>query len=164
MKALVTYYSQTGNTEKIAQAIHEAIYFEKELLPVKDVTNLRGYDIIFAGFPVHAHSVPAVFLPFFKKLPAGQQIALFCTHGSLRGGHLPKQAIEHAIGLASGARILGTFCVRGKVPPKVLDSLMTSPQNHVWVEEALGACGHPDEADLADAKEFTKTVLAKLGR
>ena len=163
MKALVTYYSQTGNTEKIARAIYETIYFEKEILAIRDVKNLQGYDIIFAGFPVQAHSVPAAFLPFFKKLPAGQDIALFCTHGSLRGGQLPKQAIEHAIGLASGARILGTFSVRGEVNPKVLDSLMNSPQNHVWAEEALGACGHPDEADLADAKEFTKSVLAKLG-
>ncbi len=164
MKALVTYYSQTGNTEKIARAIYETIHFEKELLPIRDVTAMQGYDIIFAGFPVQAHSVPAAFLPFFKKLPAGQDIALFCTHGSLRGGHLPKQAIEHAIGLASGARILGTFCVRGKVHPKVLDSLMNSPQNHVWAEEALGACEHPDEADLADAKEFAKNILAKINR
>jgi flavodoxin len=163
MKALVTYYSQTGNTEKIARAIYDAIHFEKELLPVRDITSVQGYDIIFAGFPVQAHSVPAAFLPFFKKLPAGQQIALFCTHGSLRGGQLPKQAIEHAIGLASGARIIGTFTVRGEVNPKVLDSLMNSPQHHVWAQEALGASNHPDQADLADAKEFVKNILAKIG-
>jgi flavodoxin len=164
MKALVTYYSQTGNTEKIARAIYEAIHFEKELLPIRDVTGVQGYDIIFAGFPVQAHSVPAAFLPFFKKLTAGQEIALFCSHGSLRGGQLPKQAIEHAIGLASGARILGTFCVRGKVNPKVIDSLMHSVQNQSWAAEAQGACDHPDEADLADAKEFVKTILAKINR
>jgi len=82
--------------------------------------------------------VPAAFLPFFKKLPAGQQIALFCTHGSLRGGQLPKQAIEHAIGLAARMKILGTFCVRGKVNPKVLDSLANMAQHQAWVEEALG--------------------------
>jgi flavodoxin I len=164
MKALVTYYSQTGNTEKIARAIYEAIHFEKELLPIQDVTSVQGYDIIFAGFPVQAHSVPAAVLPFFKKLPAGQPIALFCTHGSLRGGHLPKQAIEHALGLASGARILGTFGVRGKVNPKVIESLMQSVQHQAWAEEAQGACGHPDEADLADAKEFARTTLSKTNR
>jgi flavodoxin len=163
MKALVTYYSQTGNTEKIARAVYEAIHFEKELLPIRDVTTVQGYDIIFAGFPVQAHSVPAGFLPFFKKLPAGQNIALFCTHGSLRGGQLPKQAIEHAIGLASGARILGTFGVQGKVDPKVIDSLMNSVLHQAWAEEASGACDHPDEADLADAKAFAKQVLAKVG-
>jgi flavodoxin len=163
MKALVTYYTQTGNTEKIARAIYDAIHFEKELLPIRDITSVQGYDVIFAGFPVQAHSVPAAFLPFFKKLPAGQQIALFCTHGSLRGGQLPKQAIEHAIGLASGARILGTFSARGEVNPKVLDSLAHMVQHQAWVEEALGACNHPDEADLADAKEFARNILAKVG-
>jgi flavodoxin I len=164
MKALVTYYSQTGNTEKIARAIYEAIHFEKELLPVQDVTSVQGYDIIFAGFPVQAHSVPAAFLPFFKKLSVGQPIALFCTHGSLRGGQLPKQAVEHAIGLASRMKILGTFCVRGQVNPKVIESLMNSVQNQAWAAEAQGACEHPDEADLADAKEFAKTILAKTSR
>ena len=164
MKALVTYYSQTGNTEKLARAIYEAIHFEKELLPIGDVKDLQGYDIIFVGFPVQAHSVPAKFLPFFKSLPAGQKIALFCTHGSLRGGQLPKQAIEHAIGLASRARVLGTFGVRGKVNPKVIDSLMNTAQHRAWAEEAQGAGEHPNEADLADAKEFAKNILARLSR
>ena len=163
MKALITYYSQTGNTEKIARAIYEAIHFEKEILPVRDVKTLQGYDIIFAGFPVQAHSVPAAFLPFFKNLPAGQPIALFCTHGSLRGGHLPKQAIEHAIGLASRMKILGTFCVRGKVNPQVIDSLAKRIEHQAWAEEALGASEHPTAADLADATEFVKTILAKIG-
>jgi len=164
MKALVTYYSQTGNTEKITRSIYEAIHFEKELLPIGEVKDLQGYDVIFAGFPVQAHSVPAAFLPFFKKLPAGQQIALFCTHGSLRGGHLPKQAIEHAIGLASQMKVLGTFCVRGQVNPKVIDALANTVQHQAWAEEASGACDHPDEADLADAEAFAKTILAKLSR
>ncbi|MBU1745978.1 MAG: flavodoxin family protein, partial [Proteobacteria bacterium] len=108
MKVLVTYYSQTGNTEKLARSIYEAIHVEKELRPIQEIKSVEGYDVIFVGFPVHAHSVPAKALPFFKNLPEGQKIALFCTHGSLRGGRLPKQALEHAIGIAARAKILGT--------------------------------------------------------
>jgi flavodoxin len=163
MKALVTYYSQTGNTEKLARAIYEAIPMEKELLPVQNVKNTKGYDIIFVGFPVHAHSVPAKLIPLFKDLPAGQNIALFCTHGSLRGGHLPKQALEHAIGLSNGAKILGTFGVRGRVNANVIDSLMKQLEHRAWAEEAQGADEHPSDADLADAKEFARKVLAKIG-
>jgi flavodoxin I len=162
MKVLVTYYSQTGNTEMLARAIYDAIHLDKELLPIRDVKTTTGYDIIFVGFPVQAHSVPAEIGPFFKGLPAGQPIALFCTHGSLRSGHLPKQAIEHAIGLSSQARILGTFGVRGKVNPKVIDSLMKMTVHQAWAEEAQGAAGHPDDADLADAKAFARTILAKI--
>jgi flavodoxin len=163
MKVLVTYYSQTGNTELLAHAIYDAIHVDKELLPIRDVKTTEGYDIIFVGFPVHAHSIPTVIVPFFKDLRATQPIALFCTHGSLRGGQLPKQAIEHAIGLASQARILGTFGVRGKVNPKVIDSLMKMMEHQAWAEEAQGAAGHPDDADLADGKEFARNILAKIG-
>lgn len=164
MKALVTYYSQTGNTEKIARAIYEAIpiHVEKELLPVQDVKGASGYDIIFVGFPVHAHSVPAKLLPFFKNLPPGSNIALFCTHGSLRGGQLPRQALEHAIGLSDSTKILGTFSVRGRVDEKILESLMKLAEHRAWAEEAQGANEHPSEADLADTREFARSVLAKI--
>jgi flavodoxin len=164
MKALVTYYSQTGNTEKLARAIYEAIHVEKKLLPIEELKSGEGYDIIFVGFPVQAHSVPAKLLPFFKSLPDGQKIALFCTHGSLKGGHLPKQALEHAIGLSSRAKVLGTFGVRGKVDVKIIEALIKQAEHRAWAEEAQGACGHPTESDLADGKTFAREILAKIGR
>jgi len=164
MKALVTYYSVTGNTEKLARAIYEAIHVDKELLPVQEVKSTKGYDIIFVGFPVQAHSVPAKLIPFFRGLTAGQNVALFCTHGSLRGGQLPKQALEHAVGLATGAKIVGTFGVRGRVSEKVIDALMKQVEHRAWAEEAQGAHEHPNETDLTDGKEFARGVLAKIGR
>jgi flavodoxin I len=164
MKALVIYYSETGNTEKLARAIHEAIHIDKELLPIRDVKNTQGYDIIFVGFPVQAHSVPAKLNAFFKGLPDGQNIALFCTHGSLRGGHLPKQALEHAVGLATRAKILGTFGVRGRVDAKIIEALMKRVEHRAWAEEAQGADEHPSEMDLTDGKEFARSILAKIGR
>jgi len=163
MKVLVTYYSQTGNTEKLARAIFDAVHFEKELLRIQDVKSSEGYDIIFVGFPVQAHSVPAAVQPFFKSLPDKQPIALFCTHGSNRGGQLPKQAIEHAIGLAARAKVLGTLGVRGKVNPKVIDALRQTIQHQAWAEEAQGAIDHPDDADMADGKAFARSMLAKIG-
>ena len=162
MKVLVTYFSQTGNTEKLARAIYDAIHFEKELLRIKDVKSSHGYDIIFIGFPVQAHSVPAAVHPFLKNLPDKQPIAFFCTHGSIRGGHLPKQAIEHAMSLALRAKVLGTFGVRGKVNPKVIEALMNTLENQAWAEEAQGAIDHPNDADLADGKTFARHILAKI--
>ena len=164
MKALVTYYSVTGNTEKLARAIYEAIHVDKELLPVQEIKSTMGYDIIFVGFPVQAHSVPAKLIPFFKGLTAGQNVALFCTHGSLRGGQLPKQALEHAVGLATGAKIVGTFGVRGRVSEKVIDALMKQVEHRAWAEEAQGAHEHPNDMDLLDGKEFARGILAKVGR
>ena len=50
LKILITYYSGTGNTEKIAYAIKESITgHDVDLFPVKQVdsTILSSYDIVF---------------------------------------------------------------------------------------------------------------------
>lgn len=164
MKALVTYYSETGNTEKVARAIYDAIHFEKEIKPIQEVQNTSGFDIVFFGFPVITHSVPEKAARFLKGLPEGQKIAFFSTHGSLRGGHLPKQAFEHAIGLASKAKVLGHFGCRGQVAQKVIDALINKLEHQAWAEEARGAISHPDEHDLADAKKFVSEMIAALSR
>ncbi|MCX5856450.1 MAG: hypothetical protein NTZ57_00800 [Deltaproteobacteria bacterium] len=159
MKALVTYYSQTGNTEQIARAIYEGLPIDKELKPIKDLENADGYDIVFCGFPVQVHSVPGKAQPFIKSLGEGQKVAFFSTHGALRGGQLPKQAFENAIGLASKAKVIGHFGCRGKVDPRIIELLMKKQENQAWAEEAQSAAGHPDAADLSDAKEFALRML-----
>jgi len=164
MKALVTYYSDTGNTEKLAHAIYEEIHFEKEIRPLSDVQSADGYDIIFCGFPVQAQSLPRKAQDFIKSLPAGQKVAFFSTHGSLRGGHLPRQAFEHALGLAAKSAVLGHFGCRGEVRQNIIDALLKKPEHRAWAEEAMGAAGHPDAQDLADGKTFAKEILARLSR
>lgn len=164
MKALVAYYSDTGNTEKLARTIFEAIHFEKEIKPFSEVQNVDGYAVVFCGFPVHAQSVPRKAQDFVKGLPAGQKVAFFSTHGSLRGGQLPRQAFEHAIGLASKASVLGHFGCRGQVRQDILDALMKKPEHKAWAEEALSAAGHPDGQDLEDGKKFVQEMLAKMNR
>jgi flavodoxin len=162
MKVLVTYFSQTGNTEKVARAIYEAIGATKEILPVDEVKDPTGYDIIFCGFPVHAHSVPLSIENFIKMIPPGKKIALFTTHGSLRGGELATTSIEHAVSLASKLKVLGTFGCRGKVDPKVIEALLQKPEHRVWAETAKSAAIHPDESDLEDARHFAKKVTTML--
>jgi len=164
MKALVTYYTDTGNTEKLARAIYEAIHLEKEIKPVADVQSSDGYDIIFCGFPVQAQSVPRKAQDFIRGLPPGQKVAFFSTHGSLRGGPLPRQAFEHALGLASKTSVLGHFGCRGQVRQNIIDALMKKPEHKAWAEEALNAAGHPDSQDLADGKTFAQEMLAKMSR
>lgn len=162
MKALVAYYSETGNTQKIARAIYDAVDFGKDLKKISEVEDWSGYDIIFYGFPVQAHSVPEAAAAPIAKIPEGRKIAFFSTHGSLRGGDLPKQAFEHALGLAVKLKVLGYFGCRGKVAEKIIDMLLKSPQHAAWGEEARGAIRHPDEHDLADAKTFAAQMIAKI--
>ncbi len=162
MKVLVTYYSETGNTEKVAQAIYEGIQkAEKDLLQIQETSNVGQYDLIFCGFPVHASSVPHKVEPFLKGVPQGKKVAIFATHGSLRKGQLATSAFDYAVSLLSKAKAIGTFGCRGKVKPDLLEVLAKKPEHQAWAREAQGAAVHPDEADLEDARDFAKNVMKK---
>jgi len=162
MKALVTYYSETGNTEKPARAIYDGIeWAEKGIVPIKEAPKVEDYDVIFCGFPVHASSVPPKVEPFLKGIEEGKMLAIFTTHGSLRGGQLAITAFHYAMSLALKAKVIGTFGCRGKVKPDLIEALMKKPEHRSWAIEAQSATGHPDEADLEDGKEFARWIITK---
>lgn len=161
MKILVAYYSQTGNTRKVAEAIFSAIrHSQKVLLPIDQVDDPAGYDLIFCGFPVQHHSIPAKMTHFLQGLPLGKRIALFATHGSLRGGEKAVSAFYTAVSLAKGHTVLGTFGCRGQVPFAMIDEWMEKPHERSWALEAQSASGHPDAADLEDARSFADMMLS----
>lgn len=162
MKALVTYFSQTENTAKVARAIHDGLAFvEKDLLPIQNVKGLESYDLFFVGFPVHAHGVPGPVETFLKKIPEGKKIALFATHGSLRGGEFAVTAFYYAISLVPRKKVLGTFGCRGKVKQSLIEKFQKSPQDRSWAVEAQSAGHHPDEHDLEDAVHWARWMVTK---
>ncbi|MFB0565943.1 MAG: flavodoxin family protein [Candidatus Aminicenantaceae bacterium] len=158
VQTLVTYFSQTGNTRKIAEAIFSSLENDKEIKPVEEVHDLGKYGLIFIGFPVHSHSVPLKIQNFIKNIQEHQKIAFFSTHGSLTGSRLSREAIEHAVILASKAKVLGTFSCRGKVSMKALEILRRSPEHKAWADMAVSASFHPDEDDLEDARAFASWI------
>ena len=163
MKVLVAYFSETGNTEKLANAIFEAVEAsKKEVLHIQEVTGVDGYDVIFIGFPVHSHSVPDNVEAFVKKLPDGQKIAYFATHGSMRGGELAVTAFYHALHMVKNIVVLGTFGCRGQVKQKIIDTLMDKIEHRGWAQEAQSAAGHPDENDLADGRKWAESMIIKV--
>ncbi len=160
-KALVAYYTQTGNTLKVAESIYEALPGEKEINSLAEIKSLDGYDLVYIGFPIHDHGIPKKVQDFLKKIPKNKKIALFSTHGALTGSQLSREALEHATVLASGARLLGTFTCRGRVPYSVLEGLESKPEHKAWAEMAASARNHPDATDLEEAKVFAKWIKDK---
>lgn len=162
VKTLVIYYSESGNTEKLAGAIYEGLEAtENELRKISEASNFADYDIIFVGFPVQGSSVPSKVEKCLKQIPAGKMLALFGTHGSLRGGPLAISAFHYAITLAPKATVIGTFACRGAVKPSLLEKLIQNPEFKSWALEAQSAEDHPDDADLEDGKQFAQTMLLK---
>ncbi|MBU1338623.1 MAG: flavodoxin family protein [Acidobacteria bacterium] len=158
-KTLITYFSRTGNTRQIAEAIEAAVPGNKECRPLAEIESVEGYDLLFVGFPVQTHSIPHRVEQFLKTIPRGKNIALFSTHGSLTGGRLSREALEHAASLVSSARLLGTFSCRGKVSQEALEVLSRSPEHKAWSEMAGSARTHPDEHDSKEAAAFARWVL-----
>jgi flavodoxin len=159
--ALVTYYTQTGNTLQVAESIYEALSGDKRIEPLTGIESLEGYDLVFIGFPIHNHSIPKPVQAFLKKVPKNKKIALFCTHGALTGSKLSREALEHATVLASKAVLLGTFACRGRVPYSVLEALERKPEHRAWAEMAASARNHPDATDMEQAKVFAKWIRDK---
>ncbi len=157
-KILVTYFSRTGNTRAVAEAIHGALTGDKVIAPIAEAGDLSGFDLILVGFPVHSHSLPYRVEVFLKKIPAGKRIALFSTHGAFTGSVLAVQAIEYAVTLVSSAKLLGTFSCRGKVSMQALDVLKQDQENESWAEMAATAATHPDVQDLAEAAAFAHRI------
>ena len=157
-KTLVTYFTRTGNTKLVAEAVYGALSGDKVLKPMAEAGDVAPYGLVFAGFPVQTHSVPYPAEVFLKSVPEGKKIALFSTHGSVTGSRLSREALEYASVLLAKAKLVGTFACRGKVSMKALEVLMQSPEHEAWADMAASAATHPDASDLEDARAFARWV------
>lgn len=157
-KTLVTYFSRTGNTKLVAEAIYAALPGDKTIKTMAEAGDLAPYQLIFAGCPVQNHSVPYPVEVFLKSIPEGRKLALFSTHGSVTGSQLSREALEYASVLVAKAHLVGTFSCRGKVSMKALEVLMQSPEHEAWADMAASAATHPDASDLEDARAFARWI------
>jgi len=91
MKALVIYDSAFGNTEKVAQAMGEALgsQTDVEVLRVTDVRpeQLRGLNVLIVGSPTQAFQPLPAIKDFLKSIPtqglACVKVAAFDTRLSM---------------------------------------------------------------------------------
>jgi NAD(P)H dehydrogenase (quinone) len=97
-KILIIYYSRSGNTKKMAQAIAEAVKKEKvqvELRNVQDVNpdDVFDFDGLIVGSPVYYGSMAAEIKEFFDKTVKfhgrldGKVGAAFSSSANIGGGN-----------------------------------------------------------------------------
>jgi flavorubredoxin len=100
-KILVLYYSQTGNTEKMAKAIAEAAQngsVEVELSYFIEAEELGKFDAVIVGVPTYHHDMPMDMKRLFEKA-ARKNVnlkakvgAVFVSYGW--SGEAPKLVLE----------------------------------------------------------------------
>lgn len=152
MKILITYFSQTGNTKKVAQAISE--YFQEEnhqvtcISILENISNFHQYDIIGIGSPTFECHAPTPIKTFIKSLPnlSGKQAFIFATSAGAAGNVLNdiKQLLKQ----------------KGSV---ITNSLLSPGEMHHPAPCINGKSkGHPNKKDLENVKYFASTILNNI--
>lgn len=131
MKALVVYYTHSGNTRRMAELI--AAQTQAQCLEITPVTaypkayntvvkqakkeihegfqpeistempDLSAYDVLFVGTPNWWSSIAPPIATFLSQCSlAGKKVAPFCTHGGGGAGHVQRD-VEN---LCAGAQVL----------------------------------------------------------
>jgi flavodoxin len=166
MKVFIGYYTITGNTQKIAEAIYEEIQVEKKLEKLnltKDIP--EGYDIYFLGFPMLHMGPNELEIKFLNKIKKQKKLALFITHGGpewspkmIEWLNIFKKSLKN-----SENQLVGIFDCQGKVSKagfnytrKVGDSEFMK-----W-DESYMVHDKPNLASVNKAKEFAREVLKRF--
>ena len=153
MKSIVVYFSQTGNTKQVANAIQAGVLEEAEqcdIAAVKEIStrDLDSYDLIGVGSPVWHRQEPAnitKFIEFTLSGVEGKHGFAFCTHGLMPGRFF--------------ARVVPTMGQRGLtvVGWKNWYCSVSMPEK----PKPYFTDGHPDEIDLAEAKAFGREMALR---
>lgn len=170
MKILITYYSQSGNTEKLANAVFEEVSKNNET-DFKKLEDLKsedyaGYDFIFIGSPLHSGSLAKPVINKLKEIKpgTGQKMAGLITHFSPA---YPEQDMKKF------AEPMEEICKEMKIEYKgcydcqgaLIESMhefvkkKINASDEEWKEIVKKMAGHPDKEDLLKGVEFAKKVL-----
>ena len=153
MRAAIIYFSQTGNTERVAKAISSGLESQElftDLFPLRQVipTELGRYDLLGFGHPVFFWKPPLNVRRFINSLPSleGQKGFVFCTWGTHKSSAL---LVTARLLSQRGLEVVGAFSARG------FDSYP------IYRRMGLGF-GHPDETELEAARGFGADLARRV--
>lgn len=173
MNVLVTYFSQSGNTEKIARAICEqaAKAHTAELKKLTDITpdDVAGYDFIFIGSPLHSGSLSAPVKECLGVIQAssGQKMAGFITHFAPAYPEQDKERFTEPVRAAckeKGIEYKGCFACQGFLAESMHEIVQKklNLQDEQWADMVKQMTGRPNEEDEGNARAFAKIALAQM--
>ena len=136
MKAAVRYYTKTGNTKRLAEAVAEAVGVEA--LPISSPV-AEPVDILFLGNSYYAFSIDPEIRAFLKTLS--------------------KDKVGRIVNFGSAAMLNSTW-KKVKAEADKLGIPMDKREFHCKGEFKGIHKGRPNEADLKAAADFAKTLVA----
>ncbi len=140
-KILVLYYSQTGNTEKMAQAVVKGAQNNNTSVElsfhVNDAADLAAYDGIIFGTPTYRAQMPIDFKNLFEQVKA------------------KNVNLKNKIGA-----VFGSYGWSGEAPQAVIDTLKGFGMQ--VIEPPIKCKLKPDQKVLEDCENLGKMIVDKL--
>lgn len=142
---MLVYFSHTGNTQLLAQAIKQ---------------NIENSNIIYVGFWTDKGNANKEALDYLKTLH-DQKIFLFGTAGFGKSDkyfkgiiHKVKESIDES------NEVIGSFMCQGKMPKTVLQRYLKLKEDHhapdnieLLIENYYEALNHPSNIDIENLKK-----------
>jgi flavodoxin len=121
MKPCVLYFSRTGNTKRMAEAIAEMAKAEIFDIASSAPSIVENYNLLFIGTPVEGASPAKEAKAFVQSLPSadGKQVILFCTH-RIFGNKRTLKALKKELNSKGYKTLLGVT-KRGMKPDQPAD-------------------------------------------
>ena len=121
MNAAVVYFSRTGNTQKLAQAIATEAKAPIYELSVADPSKIANIDVLIFGTPVEGSSPTKEAMAYIDNLPAvtGKKAILFVTY-KIFGNERTMKSVEKALA-AKGYETVLKVSKKGMKPDKDTD-------------------------------------------
>ncbi len=181
MKVLVVYYSQTGNTEKIANAIYEEIStkYQVDIEKMKSISPefTNDYDLLIIGAPCIDSDLAVPLKKFLSDLPESPSFKLagFYTHATHmtddegQGGLFSEWAgrclptFEKACETKQ-IEFIGDFHCMGKANPGIEhfihQEIITDEKE--WETYLPDLRTRPNDNDIEDARKFAQDLISKI--
>lgn len=181
MRVLIAYYSETGNTEKVARAIYEEVSKEHkaDLKRVEEITVdiLNNYDFVFLGSACHSSDLAGPAKRILVALPLSPRFKLagFFTHATYSSEGSGEQhslfnrwaskciTSFQEVSKEKQITFKGYFNCQGAPSPPIQEfikrEIVTSPDE--WEEYIKEVMNHPTPEDLQKAREFAREILSQ---
>ncbi|WP_458456705.1 flavodoxin family protein [Methanobrevibacter sp.] len=135
MKIAIRYYTKTGNTKKLAEAISQAVNVEAKTV---DEPLTEDVDILFLGSAIYGAGIDGKIKDFIKNIDVN---------------------VGEVVNFSSAALLESTYGqVKKEVEAKGIK--MSEKEFHCRGAFKFVHRGRPNEKDLKDAQEFAKGIIA----
>lgn len=168
MKGLIVYSSLTGNTKKMAEALHEGLKASGEwvLKDLKENPNWQDYDKVLLGGWADQGTFDKATLKYYESIvPKAVDLGLFMTLGAMPDSFHGKKCQATLEALLVAHQSLGVFLCPGLVAPALLKKVEKIPDEvlpkHIK-DEMIEAGKHSRYATKEEYDEAVNYFLANL--